>query len=145
MEIEHANTQKELDKKDSVGKITGFFLFRNLIENYNTLKSSPEEERKKIKRYGILSLILSIISLLLSLANLFSRLFNLEIFGGSYVIMLIIYIFSGIIVSLILSIYGFVFGVLQVRLNRKSIGIFGLILSVASICLVIVLIVFLFL
>ncbi len=140
---EELNASNKLNKKDSVGKITGFFLFRNLINNYNIEKTRHEEERKQIKKYGISSLILSLISLIISVSCLISRLSNITFVGFSNFLMILVYIFSGIIISLILSIYAFVFGVLQVRLNRKSIGIIGLVLSILSILSSIVLLVFL--
>lgn len=132
-----------LDNKDSIGKATGFFLFRNVVNNYNDDKTKPEEERKNIKKYGRVSCILSLIALFLSLSCLISNLVNLEFVGFSYVLMLIIYIIGGFIISIILAIYGFVFGVMQIRLNRKSIGIIGLVLSILSIIASIMLIVFL--
>ena len=36
------------EEKDSVGKITGFFLFRNVINNYNDLKGENEKRIKLI-------------------------------------------------------------------------------------------------
>jgi hypothetical protein len=126
-------SKNKLDNKDSVGKITGFFLFRNVINGYNCDKEKPEEERKNIKTYGKLSVTLSIIALLISGCCLIANLMELDVIGFSYVLMLIIYIFSGIIISILLAIYGFVFGVMQCRLNRKSIGIIGIVLSVLAI------------
>lgn len=142
MEIDKKYTNN-LDNKDSIGKATGFFLFRNVVSNYNEDKTKPEDERKNIKKYGRVSFILSLIALLLSLSCLVSNLVNLEFVGFSYVLMLIIYILGGFIISLILSIYGFVFAVMQVRLNRKSIGIVGIVLSILAIISCILLIVFL--
>jgi len=126
------SNSSRLNREDSVGKVTGFFLFRNLIENYNADKNKSEDERKRIRKYGKLSLLLSIIALAISACCLFFNLSNVNFFGFSYVLMLVIYIFSGIIISIFLSIYGFVFGVMQIRLNRKSIGVFGLVLSILS-------------
>ena len=142
MEIDKKYTNN-LDNKDSIGKATGFFLFRNVVNSYNEDKTKPEDERKNIKKYGRVSFILSLIALLLSLSCLVSNLVNLEFVGFSYVLMLIIYILGGFIISLILSIYGFVFAVMQVRLNRKSIGIVGIVLSILAIISCILLIVFL--
>ena len=122
-----------LDEKDSVGQVTGFFLFRNIVNGYNADKEKPEEERKNIKKYGKLSLTLSIIALLVSGCCLIANLMELDIIGMSYVLMLVIYIFSGIVISVILAIYGFVFGVMQCRLNRKSIGIIGIVLSILAV------------
>lgn len=121
-----------MDREDSVGKVTGFFLFRNIIEDYNNDKTKSEDERKQIRKYGKISLTLSIIALVISASCLISNLTNIDFFGFSYVLMLVIYIFSGILISIFLSIYGFVFGVMQIRLNRKSIGVFGLVLSILS-------------
>lgn len=135
----------QMDKKDSVGKVTGFFLFRNVIDSYNNDKGKGEEERKNINKYGRVSLTLAIVALIISATCLISNLTNIDFFGFSYVLMLVIYVFSGILISIILSIYAFVFGVMQIRLNRKSTGIFGLVLSIlsilASIFLIIVLII----
>ena len=142
MEIDKKYTNN-LDNKDSIGKATGFFLFRNVVSNYNEDKTKPEDERKNIKKYGRVSFILSLIALFLSLSCLVSNLVNLEFVGFSYVLMLIIYILGGFIISLILSTYGFVFAVMQVRLNRKSIGIVGVVLSILAIISCILLIVFL--
>ncbi len=137
------NSSNNLSSEDSIGKATGFFLFRNVINSYNNDKTKPDEDRKTIKKYGRISLTLSIIALFLSLSCLISNLVNLEFVGYSYVLMLIIYIFAGIIVSILFTIYGFVFGVMQIRLNRKSIGIIGLVLSILAFITSISLIVFL--
>ena len=122
-----------LDEKDSVGKVTGFFLFRNVVNGYNADKEKPEEERKNIKKYGKLSLVISTIALVVSSCCLIANLMEIDAIGISYILMLVIYIFSGIVISIILAIYGFVFGVMQCRLNRKSIGIIGIVLSVLAI------------
>ncbi|NCB48158.1 MAG: hypothetical protein EOM55_00800 [Clostridia bacterium] len=133
MEIKkEKDTSTRLNKDDAVGKVTGFFLFRNFIDGYNADKNKSEDERKNIRKYGKLSITLSIIALLISACCLFFNLSNVNFFGFSYVLMLVIYVFSGIIISIFLSIYGFVFGVMQIRLNRKSIGVFGLVLSILS-------------
>ena len=137
------NSSNNLSSEDSIGKATGFFLFRNVINSYNNDKTKPDEDRKTIKKYGRISLTLSIIALFLSLSCLISNLVNLEFVGYSYVLMLIIYILAGIIVSILFAIYGFVFGVMQIRLNRKSIGIIGLVLSILAFITGISLIVFL--
>ncbi|MBQ3048017.1 MAG: hypothetical protein IJD48_03270 [Clostridia bacterium] len=42
------NNQKE-KQEDSVGKFTGFFLFRSLINGYNQAKELQDEKRKNIK------------------------------------------------------------------------------------------------
>ena len=149
MEIEsnknYENSSNEKDEKDSIGKFAGFFLFRQLINGYNDAKNLPEEERKNIKKYGVLSIILCVISLTVSISCLVSTFMDFRLFGFSYFLLLIAYIFGGIVVGILLAIYGFVFGVMQARLNRKAIGIFGVVLSVlsfvASVVLIAVLIV----
>lgn len=143
MNIERKVKTNKLDSHDSIGKATGFFLFRNVINDYNADKEKQEDERKDIKKYGKVSVILSTIAIILSLSCLISKFANIEFAGFSNILMVIIYIFSGIIISTILSLYGFVFGVLQIRLNRKSVGIIGLILSIFGIFFVVSLIVFL--
>lgn len=130
-----------LDERDSVGKVTGFFLFRNIVNGYNEDKAKPEEERKNIKKYGKLSLTLSLVALLVSGCCLIANLMELDVIGMSYVLMLVLYIFSGIVISVVLAIYGFVFGVMQCRLNRKSVGIVGIVLSVLAVVCAIFLIV----
>lgn len=135
--------KNELSPQDSIGRATGFFLFRNLVNNYNVDKEKQEDERKSIKKYGRTSLVLSFISILLGVCSLVCKFSNLELAGFSNLLIVVIYILSGIVVSTILSIYAFVFAVLQTRLNRKSIGIIGLIASILSIGLVLTLILFL--
>lgn len=144
MNIKKQSSKDKMEREDPVGKVTGFFLFRNVIEDYGNDKNTPEDDRKSVNKYGKISLTLSIIALVISAACIISNLTNLDFFGFSYVLMLVIYIFSGIIISIVFSIYGFVFGVMQVRLNRKSSGIIGLILSlislISSVFLIIILI-----
>ncbi len=135
--------KNELNPQDSIGKATGFFLFRNLVNGYNIDKEKQEDERKSIKKYGRTSLILSFISILLGVCSLVCKFANLELAGFSNLLIVVIYILSGIVVSTILSMYAFVFAVLQTRLNRKSIGIIGLIVSILAIMLVLTLILFL--
>lgn len=137
------NNKNELNPQDSIGKATGFFLFRNLVNGYNIDKEKQEDERKSIKKYGTTSLILSLISILLGVCSLICKFSNLELAGFSNLLIVVIYILSGIVVSTILSMYAFVFAVLQTRLNRKSIGIIALIASILSIGLVLTLILFL--
>ena len=132
MNIE-TSPNRRLDEEDNVGKVTGFFLFRNVINGYNNDKNKPEEERKDIKKYGITAMVLCIISLLLSLCSIILRLTQYDNIGVPYAVMSILYIVGGIIVSGLLGIYAFVFAVMQVRLNRKAIGIVALILSILSI------------
>lgn len=132
MNIE-TSPNRRMDEEDSVGKVTGFFLFRNVINRYNDDKDKPDEERKDIKRYGVTAMILCIISLLLSLCCIILRLAQYDNVGVPYTVMSILYIVGGIVVASLLGIYAFVFAVMQVRLNRKAIGIITLILSILSI------------
>ncbi len=141
MEIESSPQEKE---KDSVGKVTGFFLFRSLINGYNTAKDLPEEERKNIKKYGVMSFVLSFVATSISLSCLFFVLANYEFMGFSYVVMIILYFLGGVLISILLAVYGFVFAVMQIRLNRKSIGIWGIVFSVLAIVSSILLIIFIF-
>lgn len=139
----NTSPNRRMDEEDSVGKVTGFFLFRNMINGYNDDKDKEEEERKSIKKYGNIALILSIISLVLSLCSIILRMSQYDNIGVPYAVMSILYIVGGIMVASLLGIYGFVFSVMQVRLNRKSIGIISLILSVLSVLSSLSLIVFL--
>lgn len=128
--------------KDPIGKITGFFLFRNLINSYSQDKNLNDNERKNIKKYGVVSLILSIIAFVISLSCLISNFFGLDILGFSFVLMIIIYVLGGVLISILLAIYGFIFAVMQTRLNRKAIGIIGIIISILSMVASLLLIVF---
>lgn len=141
MDIENVKEEKE---KDSVGKLTGFFLFRTLINGYNNAKELPEEERKDIKKYGVISFILSLIATFISLSCLFFVLANYQFFGFSYVVMIILYFLGGVIISVLLAIYGFVFAVMQIRLNRKAIGIWGIVFSILAMVSSVLLIIFIF-
>ena len=118
--------------KDPVGKVTGFFLFKNLISGYSEDKNANDDERKKIKKYGVASFILSLIAVVISISCLLSTIIGNDFIGFSYALMLIIYILGGVVVSLLLAVYAFIFAVMQIRLNRKSIGIIGLSLSILS-------------
>ena len=129
-------------ENDPVGKVTGFFLFRNLINSYNEDKQANDEERKNIKKYGIASLILSGIGLLISLSCLIFSLINLDLAGFSYGLIMIVYILGGVVISALLAIYGFIFAVMQIRLNRKALGVIGLVLSVLSLIASVLLVVF---
>ena len=140
----HSNGNSETSEKDSIGKITGFFLFRNLINGYNEAKNLDDDKRKDIKKYGVLSAILAIIAIIISASCLISTFTDFQFFGFSYVLYMFVYIIGGVIIGIILSIYSFVFAVMQVRLNRKSVGIIGIILSVLGIISSISLIFFLF-
>lgn len=136
------NTNNEISQNDAVGKITGFFLFRNLIAGYNDDKTKPQDERKNIKKYGVVSIILASLAFVISGSCLISTIMDINLAGFSYVLINIIFIVGGVLLSGLLSIYGFVFGVMQIRLNRKSAGIFGLILSILAMVSSILLIVF---
>ena len=140
----NSNGNNESTEKDAIGKVTGFFLFRNLINGYNEAKDFDEDKRKSIKKYGVLSVILATIAIIISISCLASTFTDFQIFGFSYVLYMLVYIIGGIIIGIVLSIYSFVFAVMQVRLNRKSIGIIGIILSVLGIISSASLIVFLF-
>lgn len=136
------NTNNEISQNDAVGKITGFFLFRNLIAGYNDDKTKPQDERKNIKKYGVVSIILASLAFIISGSCLISTIMDINLAGFSYVLINIIFVVGGVLLSGLLSIYGFVFGVMQIRLNRKSAGIFGLILSILAMASSILLIVF---
>ena len=135
-------SQNEISSNDAVGKVTGFFLFRNLIAGYNDDKLKPQEERKDIKKYGVVSVVLSIIALVISGSCLISTVMDFSLVGFSYILLNIIFILGGVVLAALLSIYGFIFGVMQVRLNRKGSGIFGIVLSVLAMVSAILLIVF---
>ena len=140
MNLKNNNNEKS---NDAIGNVTGFFLFRNLINKYNENKDADEETRKNIKKYGNISIILSIIALIVSSSCLSLNMFNLGLEGFANIMVMIVSILGGILIAIVLALYGFVFGVLQVRLNRKACGVFGLILSIIAIISCILLIVFL--
>ena len=129
-------------QRDPIGKISGFFLFKNLINSYSEDKNSSSEERKNIKKYGVVSLVLSIIALTISLSCLISSLLSLEIAGFSFVLITIVYLVGGVLISILTAIYGFIFGLMQIRLNRKAIGVIGLVLSILSMAASVMLIIF---
>ena len=126
----------EDDKQiDNIGKATGFFLFRNLINNYNELKQD-ETKRYECKKYGKIALILSFIGISVSIGFILIfgvNVYGVEIGGFGSVLTMILSIIAGIVLPLLLGIYGMVFSVLQVRLNRKVIGIISIISS--TICI----------
>lgn len=144
MSLSLKEKKDKLNNSDPIGKITGFFLFRNLIENYNDNKSQDEDSRKRIKKYGIISLVLSLVAIAISVSCLVTTLINVQFQGASVVLIMIVSILGCVIIPIIMSIYAFVFAVLQVRLNRKAIGIIGIVASVLSLVSCIVLTVFLF-
>ena len=131
--------------KDSIGKFTGFFLFRNLINSYNEAKESNDEDRTKIKKYGVIYIILAIIALLISGSCLLCSITGVEFWGFSYVVMLLIFIIGGVIISALFAIYSCVFAVMQVRLNRRASGIIGIVFSVLAMVSSILLVVFMIL
>lgn len=139
MSLNLCENKDNQDNKDAIGKITGFFLFRNLIENYNKNRELSGRERDKIKRYGVISVILSTLSIIVSISCLITTLLNVEFEGVSVILIVIVSVLGGIVIPFILSMYAFVFAVMQVRLNRKSIGIIGIVLSVFSVVSCIVL------
>ena len=139
-----SNYDNKTDSPDAIGKVTGFFLFRNLINGYNEAKDKPDEERKQIKKYGVISVILSLIAIIISGSLLISTFMDFQFFGFSYVLLILVYVLGGVIICLALSVYAFVFAVMQVRLNRKAVGIFGVVLSVLGVISSVALVVFLF-
>ena len=50
-ELKNLEDEKQID---NIGKATGFFLFRNLINNYNEMKQD-ETKRYECKKYGKIS------------------------------------------------------------------------------------------
>ena len=131
-ELKNLEDDKQID---NIGKATGFFLFRNLINNYNEMKQD-ETKRYECKKYGKIALILSLIGIAVSIG--FILIFGVNVYGvdiGGFgsVLTMILSIIAGIILPLGLGVYGMVFAVMQVRLNRKAIGIVGLI--AATICI----------
>ncbi len=133
---------------DEVGKATGFFLFRNFLNKYREIRDD-EQQRIQCKRYGNLSMILSIISLVVSVG--FILIFGINAFGefglsgfGS-VLSTILSIVAGIIIPLGLGIYSMIFAIMQIRLNHKAIGVIAMIVSVvaviAALSLIIILII----
>ena len=121
---------------DEVGKATGFFLFRNLLKKYQEIKDD-DEQRIQCKRYGKISLILSIISLIISVG--FILIFGVSAFGAlnlagfGSVMSIILEVVAGIIIPLLLAIYSMVFAIMQIRLNQKAIGVIAIIVSVIAV------------
>lgn len=127
------NDEKQID---NIGKATGFFLFRNLINNYNELKND-DTKRYECKKYGKISIILSFIGLAVAVGVIL--IFGVRAFGGmdfagfGSVMSIVITIIAGIVLPIILGIYGMVFAILQIRLNRKSVGVISIILATMTI------------
>ncbi len=121
---------------DNIGKAMGFFLFRNLINNYNEMKND-ETKRYECKKYGKIALVLSIIGIMVAVGVIL--IFGVRAFGGmdfggfGSVISIIISAIAGVILPIILGIYGLVFSIMQVRLNRKAIGVVSIISSTITI------------
>ena len=117
---------------DNIGKATGFFLFRNLINKYNAIKED-ETKRYECKRYGIISFVLSVIGIAVSLGVIL--IFGVRAYGGmdlggmGSVMSMIISIIAGVILPIGLGIYAMVFAIMQVRLNRKAIGVISIIVA----------------
>lgn len=131
-ELKNLEDEKQID---NIGKATGFFLFRNLINNYNEMKQD-ETKRYECKKYGNIALILSLIGIAVSVG--FILIFGINVYGVEFggfgsVLTMILSIIAGIVLPLGLGIYSMVFAVMQVRLNRKAIGIVGLI--TATLCI----------
>lgn len=121
---------------DEVGKATGFFLFRGLLKKYQDIKND-DSKREHCKRYGNISLILSFISLIVSVG--FILIFGVSAFGdlglagaGSFLSKLLS-IVAGVVIPVLLSIYSMIFAIMQIRLNRKAVGVIAMIVSVISI------------
>ena len=145
-ELKNLEDEKQID---NIGKATGFFLFRNLINNYNEMKQD-ETKRYECKKYGKIACVLSFIGLAISLGIIL--IFGVNVYGdmnfGGFgsVLSIIVSVIAGIVLPLLLGIYAMVFAIMQVRLNRKAIGIVGVVLatltvlsSIAMIVLMIVL------
>ena len=131
-ELKNLEDDKQID---NIGKATGFFLFRNLINNYNEMKQD-ETKRYECKKYGKIALILSLIGIAVSIGFILIfgvNVYGLDIGGFGSILTMILSIIAGIVLPLGLGVYGMVFAVMQVRLNRKAIGIVGLI--AATICI----------
>ena len=131
-ELKNLEDDKQID---NIGKATGFFLFRNLINNYNEMKQD-ETKRYECKKYGKIALILSLIGIAVSIGFILIfgvNVYGLDIGGFGSILTMILSIIAGIVLPLGLGVYGMVFAVMQVRLNRKAIGIIGLI--AATICI----------
>ena len=121
---------------DEDGKATGFFLFRNFLNKYRQIRED-EQQRIQCKRYGNLSIILSIISLVVSVG--FILFFGVNAFGdfglrgfGS-VLSTILSVVAGIIIPLGLGIYSMIFAIMQIRLNHKAVGVVAMIISVITV------------
>ena len=131
-EFKNLEDEKQID---NIGKATGFFLFRNLINNYNEIKQD-ETKRYECKKYGKISLTLSIIGIVVALG--FILIFGVNVYGvefggfGSAVTM-ILSVVAGIVLPFGLGVYAMVFAIMQIRLNRKFGGVIGLIASTITI------------
>jgi cation transporter-like permease len=132
---------------DGVDNVTGFFLFRNLINNYNEIKND-ESLRQGSNKHGRWSIILSTLAMVLALSMFL--MFGVAAFGpmnwagfGHFTSMLA-NIIAGIVVPVVLALYGFVFAVMQVRLNRRPSGVVGIVLSTLTLTLIVVAIIFFF-
>ena len=64
--------------------------------------------------------------------------------GFGSVMSIVITVIAGIVLPVILGVYGMVFSILQIRLNRKSIGVIAVILSTITILSGIAMIVLMF-
>ena len=132
-ELKNLEDEKQID---NIGKATGFFLFRNLINNYNELKQD-ETKRYECKKYGKISCTLSLIGIAISLGIIL--MFGVQVFGATEyggfgsIISIIISIIAGVVLPFGLGVYGMVFAIMQVRLNRKAIGVVGVIMSTLTI------------
>jgi len=142
MDLKNNNIAGLGSENDPVGKVTGFFLFRNLINSYANDKVADDNVRKNIKKYGVASLILGLIAFAISFCCMLGSVVGIQAEGFSFFLLTIINIVGGVIISLLLSIYSFVFAVMQIRLNRKAVGVIGIVLSVLAMAASVVLVVF---
>lgn len=145
--MDEQNNNEDEKRIDNIGKATGFFLFRNLVNGYNEIKDD-ETKRYECKKYGKISIILSIIGIAVALGVIL--IFGVRAFGGMQfagfgsVMSIVITVIAGIVLPVILGVYGMVFSILQIRLNRKSIGVIAVILSTITILSGIAMIVLMF-
>ena len=142
MDLKNNNSAGLGSENDPVGKVTGFFLFRNLINSYANDKVADGNVRKNIKKYGVASLIFGFIAFAISFCCMLGSVVGIQAEGFSFFLLTIINIVGGVIISLLLSIYSFVFAVMQIRLNRKAVGVIGIVLSVLAMAASVVLVVF---
>ena len=109
---------------------------------------NDETKKYECKKYGKISIILSVIGLAIAIGIIL--VFGVRAFGGmefggiGNVMSIIISVIAGVVLPIILGIYGMVFSILQIRLNRKAIGVIAVILSTITILAGIAMIIFMF-